>query len=45
MKRPAQSDEWRLDLILKHKAVSGPRRPEGVLGGPGWLPWPAVTPP
>lgn len=21
MKRPAQSDEWRLDLILKHKAV------------------------
>ncbi|XP_063157864.1 phospholipase D2 isoform X1 [Candoia aspera] len=23
MKRPAQSDEWRLDLILKHKAEQG----------------------
>ncbi|XP_042327906.1 phospholipase D2 [Sceloporus undulatus] len=23
MKRPAQSDEWRLDLILKHKAEEG----------------------
>ncbi|KAM6453289.1 phospholipase D2 isoform 1-T1 [Liasis olivaceus] len=25
MKRPAQSDEWRLDLILKHKAEQGVR--------------------
>uniref|UniRef100_A0ABM5EJU0 Phospholipase n=1 Tax=Pogona vitticeps TaxID=103695 RepID=A0ABM5EJU0_9SAUR len=25
MKRPAQSDEWRLDLILKHKAEEGVR--------------------
>ncbi|XP_053219095.1 phospholipase D2 [Podarcis raffonei] len=25
MKRPAQSDEWRLDLLLKHKAEQGVR--------------------
>lgn len=41
MKRPAQSDEWRLDLILKHKAVSGPRRPEG--GGLAGFPGQQVT--
>lgn len=40
MKRPAQTDAWRLDLILKRKAVSDCPDGRGALGRRSPLPPP-----
>lgn len=37
LKRPAHSNDWRLDIMLKKKAVRSVARLEGRLVGGGWL--------